>query len=149
MSQELRIAITRLEAISRAARQLADHLPDLYSLAYEPADLGDDIVVSATPGPHYLDAVGNQLARHLWHQLIPELAKADARIEGLRNSVLNLMMAGPSPPKSKGSLISSAEHQYQLDKQTQRRAADDPLASDPPARLEDQPKHIGAKGGRR
>jgi hypothetical protein len=131
----------RLEAAATTAAALAKHVEDLHSIAYE-RHVGDHERVSGGDAHPGVENVGDLRARALWAQLVKHAHHVEITLLTLERAAGNLLAAGPGAEDTRGSLISSAEHAYELRKQDRNRARGEFV----PARLGDQPGYPG--GGR-
>ncbi len=124
----------RLRTLTRAADRLRAHAPDLHSLGWEP-HRGDGEKVNGGTTDH-TPRTGDPKARHLWARITLEVGRAEDLLVGLeRDVVAHFYAHSTSPQPSRGSLISTADHDQLLAKQRAR--------PDTPVRLVDQPAHPG------
>ena len=126
----------RLRSLEHCAGRIANHLDDLHALAYEPSARNtepDRGGFESRPPPGWKPEPNR--AQELLAVLTRVVANSEAAVIELERQMMGIFFAGSSNPEpSRGSLISAAEHDELLARQRART---------PPARLVDQPPHLG------
>jgi len=131
----------RLQSIATTAGELAKHIEDVHSVAYE-RHVGTHERVAGGDAHPGVENIGDARARDLWARLARHARHFEATLQALEWAVGNLLAAGQSAEDTRGSLISSAEFAHAV--QAQRRRASSGEYT--PARSQDQPGYPG--GGR-
>lgn len=132
----------RLDALTRAATRIRQHLADVHCLAFE-ATTGhtDDVKVRTTKTDHTPKS-GDPRARRVWDRLLVEVCRCEDILVGLERQTTGYFLVGShSAEPSRGSLIPAGEHARLLANQRARAAAGDYT----PAKLIDQPPHPGRR----
>ena len=128
----------RLDALTRAADQIARHLVDLHYCGWERLT-ADHAHVKETR-TDYTPQAGDPRARQLWSRISLQVGQVEDTLLGLQRQMTGYFYAhSDSPEPSRGSLISRAEHDQLLAKQRARRSN----GQYTPVPLVEQPRHPG------
>ena len=112
----------RLRSLERSAARIAGHIDDLHALAYEPVSRTtepDRSGFESRPPPGW--QADTNRANELFGTLTRMIVNTEAAFVDVERQLMGLFFAGSSTPdRSRGSLISAAEHDQLLAKQKTR-----------------------------
>ena len=130
-SREVEALHRRLNSLARTAARIANHLDDLHALAYEPVSRTtepDRSGFESRPPPGWKPGHENRdgtltpnRANELFGTLTRMIFNTEAAFVDVERQLMGLFFAGSSTPgRSRGSLISAAEHDQLLARQKTR-----------------------------